>query len=105
MKIPNRFKLRGKTWHVIWVDQFSNPLQVGLCEFDACTITLARQYHCEPATAELLYRKFWHEVFHAVFWEYEEAHGVRKRIRGNDCVLAEFVARCVTEISTTAEMN
>lgn len=69
MKIPHRVKIKpGVFYHVVWVDRFDDPKQIGWSDKDARLIYLKHRMGVKE-TNEI----FIHEVLHAIEYEYDIA--------------------------------
>lgn len=99
MLIPSSMQIGTRVYRVLWVDGFpENRLLVGTCSPSRCEITMSRTWDGAPTPPEVLHRKFWHEVFHAILYEIG-------RRNWDDCVYVEQLAAALSGAINTARFH
>lgn len=62
-QIPSSFKIKGKTWEVLWVDQFIED-HIGETRFDKRQVVLKNKL-----SPKLTVHTFIHEIFHVISYD------------------------------------
>ena len=67
MKIPNKIKVAGKVYKVVWDDEFlSNQSYMGLACHRELTIYLCKKYRGDKLAKSVIEETLLHEIIHAV---------------------------------------
>lgn len=66
MQIPHKVRIKGKvSYEVVWVDKFDDADVYGLCDYDKKIIYIKKKMSAMESR-----RTFWHELTHAMEFEY-----------------------------------